>query len=400
MTVTSTPPTGIGERLKEARKGRGMSQEEVARELGMSRPTLIAIEQGRRAPQPEELVTFARLYGRQVHELVRDSPPVVGLAAQFRVSDRSDAAEMNMSVNDLQRLADSLVELETITKAPTVRNYPEPYDISGLPIDVAAEQVAEAERRRLGLGDGPLPWLREILEDEVGLRVFAVPLPSKVAGLFGHAEPAGSCIALNARHPRERQQWTLAHEFAHFLTSRWSAEVTAIPGGRQSAGERFADAFAAKFLMPQAGLTRRFQAARRSPDGRFTGGDLLQIASLYSVSAEALALRLEDLRLLTAGWWDGLRSSGLKIDLARAALGIPAPDRDDELLPRRARYLAVEAYLNADLSEGQLAQFLRMDRTASRRLVQELTASTDVDPDGAVVEYAWDPDRTGDAVAG
>ncbi len=400
MSDDRTTISDVGERLREARKARGLSQEELAQALGLSRPTYIAIEQGKRHAKPRELVTLAKILGRQVHELVRPSAPVVGLAAQFRVGSGAQAEAMTASVDDLQRLADDVVELETLVSATAVRLYPEPYDISRFPIDSAAEQVADSERRRLGLGDGPVSRLREILEEDIGIRIFAVPLPSSVAGLFGHAEPAGSCIALNARHPHERQRWTLSHEYAHFLTSRWAAEVTPVQTNRQPAQERFAESFAARLLMPASGLTRRFQSVVRGRSGQFTAGDLLQLADLYEVSSEAMALRLEDLRLLGSGWWGSLRARGLKVELAREALGLVETSRDTELLPRRVRYLAVEAYLKGDLSEGQLAHLLRQDRVTARRTVRALTESADIDGDGRTVGYSWEPGLRDEVVAG
>lgn len=390
--TSDAAPAYLAVRLREARRARGLSQEDVAREIGVSRPTLIAVEQGRRAPKAAEIMTLARLYGRDVSELVRASPPVSGLVAQFRLGEGRAGAASASAVDDLQRLADSVVALEESVGATATRRYPALYDIAGLPPEAAAEQVADAERRRLGLGDGPLPHLREILENDVGLLVFAVPLDSKVAGLYGYAEPAGGCIAVNARHPHERQRWSLAHEFAHFLTQRHAAEVTALPGGgRASAGERLADAFAGQFLMPALGLVRRYQAQRQSRGGRFSAGDLLQLAALYEVSAEAMALRLEALRLIAPGWWKSLRDRGFRVEQAREMVGLPSSPADTELLPLRHRYLAAEAYLDGTLSEGQLARLLRLDRSAARALVARLGATAEVGADGDIVALAYEP---------
>ena len=52
----------IGIRLKEARNNVGMYQENAARSMEMSRPTLSAIEAGKRAVTAEELKDFAGLY--------------------------------------------------------------------------------------------------------------------------------------------------------------------------------------------------------------------------------------------------------------------------------------------------------------------------------------------------
>ena len=48
------------------------------------------------------------------------------------------------------------------------RNYPQEYDVTNMPIEAAAESIAIAERQRLGLGDSPVPMLRNILEQSVG----------------------------------------------------------------------------------------------------------------------------------------------------------------------------------------------------------------------------------------
>lgn len=397
MTIDVETQPAVGARLREARRARGLTQGAAAEGIGVSRPTLIAIEQGRRAPLPRELVELARLYGRQVHELARLAPPVEALSARFRLSERKADQETRTAVDDVQRLADDVLELESVAGAPTARRWPEQYDLHGLPIETAGEQLANAERRRLGLGDGPLLRLREVLEDDVGIRVFAVGMPSTVAGLFAVAEPVGACIAINDRHPHERQRWTLAHEYAHFLLHRHQSEVTAVEAGR-SRDERIAEAFAANFLLPAEGLTRRFQVARRSRGDRFTPVDLLQLASSYEVSAQAMALRLEGLRLVAGGWWDSLVRRGFKVHDARARIGLPVTARDEDVLPRRAQYLAVEAYVDGELSEGRLARLLRADRVSARELVRLLTASRDVASGGAVRSWAWQPSAVGDDV--
>lgn len=52
----------IGIRLKETRNNVGMYQEDAARSMEMSRPTLSAIEAGKRAVTAEEIKDFAGLY--------------------------------------------------------------------------------------------------------------------------------------------------------------------------------------------------------------------------------------------------------------------------------------------------------------------------------------------------
>ena len=61
--IPSIDPEHLGRRLAEARKSRGITQQDAANHLQCSRPTLIAVEKGTRVAKPEEIVALAALYG-------------------------------------------------------------------------------------------------------------------------------------------------------------------------------------------------------------------------------------------------------------------------------------------------------------------------------------------------
>ena len=63
---------GLGKRLRAARDACQMTQEEVARHLGMARSTVAQIELGNRAVTGLELDRLADLYGRDIRELLAD----------------------------------------------------------------------------------------------------------------------------------------------------------------------------------------------------------------------------------------------------------------------------------------------------------------------------------------
>jgi Zn-dependent peptidase ImmA (M78 family)/DNA-binding XRE family transcriptional regulator len=353
----------------------------VANELGIARTTMTAIERGERRVRPEELLQLARLYGRAVGDLIREQAVVEEFLVQFRAAIAQAGryqTEMSRDIQEFQQLCEDYLELERLCGAPLTRNYPPQYSIEGISPEEAAEDIALAERNRLGLGDGALLQLREILENDVGLRIFCPKLPSHIAGMFGYTDKLGGCIAINAVHPAERQRWSLGHEYSHFLTNRFRPEVSVMfVYERVPASERFADAFAGAFLMPSHGLKRRFHELSRLRKGKITPAELCRLAHYYFVSMEALTRRLEPLRLLPSGAWDRLRDSGFKVREAQTILGLEPYPRTNQLLPLRYQYLAVEAYQRGDLTEGQLARFLRVDRVEARRLVEELTSYHD-----------------------
>jgi Zn-dependent peptidase ImmA (M78 family)/transcriptional regulator with XRE-family HTH domain len=361
------------QRLRRAREDCGLSQIEVASRLGVARTTLVSIEAGHRRLRADEFLQLADIYGEPLDALLRPDPAPRSLAAQFRTAAGPwpEQNELRASSSQLQALAEDYVELEHLTDAPLAARYPPPRSVGGS--SDQAEHLAHEERGRLSLGDGPLPHLREILENDAGLRIFAMHLPSKVGGLFGFDSELGACIAMNARQRWEKQRWSLAHEYAHFLTRREEVEITVLVDEyrRVPAYERFADNFARNFLLPGAGVARRYQAALADA-GQASPALLLEQADWWGVSFEAFVRRLESLRLLKTGTYETLANRGFKVDVGRAALDLSPRVPDNSLLPRRYRVLALQAFTEGLLSEGRLARLLRTDRVAARQMVREL----------------------------
>lgn len=381
-------------RLREARRRRGLTQEEVAEKLELARTTIVAIEKGERRVQASELVAFAHLYGASLEELQREAPPPEPLGVQLRGGSPASRGPVERATSEIERLTDDYLELERICGSPMLHRYPPEYVTRGAPSTQVAEAIAQTERNRLGLGDGPLFDLRDLFEDEVGIRVYALQLPSEVAAMFAFTQRVGACIGFNRGHPFERQRWSLAHEYAHFLTSRRRGEVTLLRHSpRSSESERIAEDFAAAFLMPASGLTRRLQSSAAGRAEGPTAADLLQLAHTFGVSAQAMILRLEALRLIPSGTWDTLVDRGLRVGAARQLLDLAAREPDERLLPARFYYLAAEAHIRGEISEGQLARYLRMDRVAARRLVRSLTQAHEVDEHGRITTSAVDLSR-------
>ena len=377
--LESIDPRVLGRRIQEARKARGLTQQDVSEFVGVARTTITALEKGERRIRPDELIQLAKLYGKPVSEFVSTREPVANFAVQFRTAvakagSKDIQREMEQGVQEFQRLSDDYAYLESLNGVPSAGTYPTPYPIEGMNPEDAAEDVAYAERNRLGLGDGPVLNLREIFENDIGLRIFYISLPSRVAGIFAYTKELGGCIAVNAAHPEEKRRWSMAHEYGHFLTNRFRSEISILPSyGRVPASERFADALARSFLMPTAGLRRRFNEMSRLSGGKITAAEVCRIAHYYFVSVEAMMLRLEELKLLPGGTWERLLDRGFKVREAQEQLGLAPHPHDDERLPIRYQFLAVRAYQEEKLTEGELARLLGIDRVQARQVVQRLT---------------------------
>ena len=91
----------LARRLRVAREARGLTQEDVAEHLDVSRPTVAQMELGNRAVTSLELDRLARLYGRDLREFFMDDfQEHDALAALFRAD--SDVAQQSHVVDALR----------------------------------------------------------------------------------------------------------------------------------------------------------------------------------------------------------------------------------------------------------------------------------------------------------
>lgn len=90
----------LGRRLREAREYVGLSQEEVAFALSVSRPAIGHIESGTRKVEAFELNKLSELYGRTVDYLLTGAAP----ADDTRVAFLARATK-GMSDSDMDELA-------------------------------------------------------------------------------------------------------------------------------------------------------------------------------------------------------------------------------------------------------------------------------------------------------
>ncbi len=374
----------LGRELQEARRKSGMKQEDAARLINVARTTLTAIEKGERRIKSSELIMIAKAYGRQVSDFVRPRPVLEPLSIQFRgpgALGDDDRKVIEPLVDELEELGRNYLELEQITGTPLVQNYLPEYDPKGLDSAMAAESLAIQERNRLGIGDGPIQSLRELLEQGVGIRIFYLKLPKKFSAIYVFNQSLGACIAINVNHPEERRRFSLCHDYAHFLAHRYRLDILIENGyQRLPESEKFADYFATYFLMPSSHVIRNFNEIRRSKE-KITPADLLIMAHYYGVSFEAMALRLEDLRLIHTGTYERIKKGGFKVLEAKLELGLEKPVPHDNQLPERYRFLTLDAYQQSLITEGQLARFLRVDRLQARRLKEIFEEENGTAPD-------------------
>jgi hypothetical protein len=165
---------------------------------------------------------------------------------------------------------------------------------------------AEQARQWLGLGDGPVGDLLYIA-DLAGIAVYmgalGADLNSTVSGAFVPHPRVGFAILLNAQTTPGRRQFTLAHELAHALFHGDHPYVGYLR--RSDAAERFADLFAAEFLVPTNSL--RAYVERLGPRDVNDPEVVVQLQRLFQVSYATMLVRLRTAGLLKEEELEALR---------------------------------------------------------------------------------------------
>ena len=180
----------LGRRLKKAREVLGLTQEDVADQLGISRGALAQFETGAKAPNSVHLVRLAEIYRRELGELLAEEFDEAGrdpLAALFRADlQLASDHERASAVAECVKLSREYTNLETLLAIDQDRVYDVNYNTPPMRTRWDAirqgERLAEVERARLSLGEDPLTNLAELLEAQ-GVRFIDIENDDKVVSI-------------------------------------------------------------------------------------------------------------------------------------------------------------------------------------------------------------------------
>lgn len=369
----------IGRRLRLSRENAKIRQDEAAKVIGMSRPTLVSIEKGDRRVRIQELQALANHYGVSVNALLRREAVHTDLVPRFRRLRETEDEHTNEAVKLLNDLVRAEVELENILGIESPQNYPPERGINAGDVLYLAEQHAQELRDWLGLGSGPIADLFSLMELDLGIRLYQRRLSkgSKVDALFTYDPTLGACVLLNANFPLERRIQSAAHELGHFVGTRQAPEVLEENEKFQSREERYAHAFGRAFLTPR----KSFEAAWRqlTAGSEITRRPIIIQAHHFRISREACVRRLEELGLVRRGAWDKLQANGsITSAQVREVLGEAAIKADlaksdaDRPVSHRMSMMAYTAWKRDLMSEGQLTELLKIRRLELRALLDQM----------------------------
>src|SRR5260370_1142880 len=253
----------LGRRIRQAREACGMTQDEIAEKLGISRPIIVQIEQGKRLVSGLELQKLAYFFAKDIREFFADQfseDDVVHVL--FRSHEDVGDEGVKQALRDCIALGHELTNLEELLEISratiTVATYSHAFPRSRWEAIQIGEHVALEERRRLGLGSAALGDVSSLIEAR-GIRTGTVSMPDSVSGLTISHPKVGPFIVINDRHSRERRRFSWSHEYAHVLLDKDTIGMVSRESERNELRKVAANSFSANFLLPEEGF-RHFVA--------------------------------------------------------------------------------------------------------------------------------------------
>ena len=370
----------MGRRLRLARENANKRQDEAAKAIHLSRPTLVSIEQGTRPIRIQELQILASQYGISANALLRREAVHTDLVPRFRKLRDNEDRHTRDAVQLLNDLVKADVELENLLGIGRKHAYPPERGINDGDVIVLAEQHSQELRDWLGLGSGPIADIFTLIEFDLGIRLYQKRLSSnsKVSGLFAYDEVVGACILLNANHPWERRTQSAAHEIGHFIGTRRNPEVIEAGEKFHTREERYAHAFGRAFVTPKSSFTVSFKQLTAGASN-LTRRHVILLAHQFNVSREAAVRRLEELSLVRSGTWNWFEENGkIPNEVVRSVLGNSAARPDpvkedaDRTVSQRLALKAYEAWKRELVSESQLVELLKLPRIELRSMLEQM----------------------------
>lgn len=291
-------PLTFGARLRQARERAGLDQQAVAQTLGISRVNLSYWENEKRAPGLRQLEQLGALYGTSIAALLGETQEDSQAAMPAEELDHLPPGARAVITGwqaFLDRWAEFLEEEHEALPGPFVSSLAEGRSAQPIVDTRRASGLALQLREHYRLGLNAIPDMTVLLA-RMGILVSRADLGREVSGAFVNHPRLGAAVLLNinSEHRRGRQQFTAAHELAH---AQFHYQVSGVicRNDRKDAKERFADDFAAHFLVPRESLVEA--VTHRPINDEY---DLVWLQHEFNVSYAMLLIRLKDERLLSA----------------------------------------------------------------------------------------------------
>jgi transcriptional regulator with XRE-family HTH domain len=362
----------LGTRLRRERESMGITQEALARAVGLSSEFISLLELGKRMPSLDSLTTLADFFKKDVSFFLKEKEEAFNVLLQDERVDKKAKA----GLGKFKKYCEEYMHLEDLTGRRT--------ELAPLYTHPSAETLANEERRRLGIGYEPIRDIFSLLELN-GLRILRMPIPeeSKISGVFIFFEAERAAFALvNSAQSFESQVFTAAHEYCHYLKHRNIGPVIDHPDifieeylSLYHPREKFAQTFAVRFLIPHEKIKTVVEKDLHSKKMSFA--DVLYLKEHFGVSTPEMLHTLKGLEYISNSKYESYLKLKPSLD-DDAYFGMSDAEmrklkrKNKVILSKRFKSLAFEAYQKRKISEERFSKLVHQGKEKIRSIFKSI----------------------------
>lgn len=238
-----------GDRLKKARLYRGLTVEELAEKINVSKQTISQYENEKIIPSFEKILALINTLSFPYEYFYQEDDTKIELkSVYFRSLLKTSKKHRTEQCIKIEHLASIYSFLSDYINFPKL-NLPQNLEYSS-PIE-----AARFIRDFWGLGEEPITNLINVIEAN-GLIVTTFPTSTDEIDAFSqlvkiNGEDVYLIVLSSNKKAAVRSNFDIAHELGHILLHEWSEDIESLSREQFRQREKEANQFAAEFLLPR-----------------------------------------------------------------------------------------------------------------------------------------------------
>ena len=274
----------IGQRIKNSRVHKGLSLQEVADEIGVTKQMISKYEQGKSVPTSEKLIALSKLFHQKVDYFFRKPEVIIG-EINFRKKSKFGAKKVSALKEEIRIQIENYLYIENICEVSNA--FQNPLLNSIINSEETVKTAVTTLRAYWNIGQDAIHNIIDLLEDN-HIKVIEIEDESgNFDGLATIIDSKYHIIVIAKAMPIERKRFTLLHELGHLLLPIGNLET------KQQ--ERYCNVFASEMLLSETNVLNEFGRQR----SRIAFEELKNVQEKYGISISAIVYKLGETKIMS-----------------------------------------------------------------------------------------------------
>lgn len=274
----------VSQKIKNARALKGLSQQELADMIGVSKQMICKYEKGESIPSSPNLLKLGKSLKVKIDYFFKPSKIELGVL-NFRKKS-SFSKKKQESLEQLIKLnLENYLEVENLLQI----DYSFKNSIGNEKINSIQdiEKIVLSLRNEWEIGLDPIHNIIQLLEDNEIKVIELFDVEDSFDGLATFVNNKFPVIVVNGNFLVERKRFTLLHELGHLLLN--------LPDCDLKEEENYCNKFASEFLFPKKMVVKEFGIKR----DLISLNEFIEVQKKYGMSIPAIIYRLVDAGVFT-----------------------------------------------------------------------------------------------------